>query len=220
MIPIDVYLNGKRTYVQGTQLIARGAEALAKAYPDTAIEMRSATFHQMSDQTVSLSIGAETDNMGSPIGQLIFSANEEQKTVYLYQTGEIAPRRDISVDAESKKRGDSHDGALSADFQLSGLKTGEDLIVAIVQTVKGLHEALAEDVTDVWLTGFRSANIPMADEFPVTAGELQLRSRRTIKNDDLWQTILMASFVGSNGSSPMQTAVTFSFKSKSLTHVN
>ena len=220
MISLDICLNGARSYVQGTQLIARSAEALAEARPGAAITLRSAAFHRMTDRHVDLSIGAEAEQVGDPIGVLNFGSNDAPEVAYLYEPGATAPRRDIAVAAAWDKCAADHDGVLSAGFELSGLHTGEDLLVAIVQTVKGLHEALAEDVKDVWLTGFRSANIPMAGPFPDPEGVLQLQSRRVMKSDGVWQTLQMASFVGRQGGDPIRAAVTFSFKSKALTHVD
>ncbi|MGI3167283.1 3-oxoacyl-ACP synthase III family protein [Pseudooceanicola sp. 200-1SW] len=69
--------------------------------------------------------------------------------------------------------------------------------MAVVQIVKGLHEALGADVHDVWLTGFGSANIPF-NPFPATAGRLDVRFRRGMRGEEGWQTLMMTSFESPN----------------------
>lgn len=223
---LDVFLNGARSYVQGTQMIARSAEHLASLGPSDAPlpELQTAVFHRISDRGVTIREGQAVSPKDAPddlLGALVFAHGDARIGLHLVEAQDTAPRRDAPHAGRWSEQTAARQGALSTAFDVEGLKTGEDLLVAIVQTVKGLHEALAADVHDVWLTGFRSANVPLAGPLPSTSGVLSLQSRRVMKGPDVWQTLQMASFAPTDATMPeVRAAVTFSFKSQELTHVD
>lgn len=219
---LDVILNGKRQYVQGTQMIARSAEIAAAQKDSSPVILQAATFHRITDKAVQLHPGMPDDNSSKDrlLGTLSFVSDSALTHYTLLERQNTAPRGEIAPRATWTRRNCPDEGRLSAAFDVDGLEQGEDLLVAIVQTIKGLHESLAPDVQDVWLTGFRAGNIPMSGTLPFHAGILTIQARRSMKGDGIWQTLQMASFVPANDAPPLRVAVTFAFKSETLSHVD
>lgn len=219
-IALDVCLNGARDYVQGTQMIARAAEIAARDRGP--VTLAAAAFHRITDRTVALApaeAAAEDDE--APLGTLVFTRPDGTRADYrLLAEAAAAPRRAISVEPSWREIDGARQGPLSTAFALSGLGDGEDFLVSVVQTIKGLHEALAADVHDVWLTGLRGASVPMAAPFPVADGTLTLACRRMMPGRDSRQSLLMADMAGPDGGRVAAAAVTFSFRTEATIHVD
>lgn len=217
MQALDVFLNGKRSYVQGTQLIARVVD-LAAADGTGPWLVKSATFQKMTDRTVTA-----TEQDAGPddavLGTIALSSEQGNKTFTLYDTDQPAPRASATPLASWTEMPDARQGPLTTKYDITGLTTGEDYLVAVVQIVKALHEDLADDVSDVWLTGFRSATIPFAP-FPATHGQLDISFRRSMKGEEGWQTLMMTTFESPQCAAPVRAAVTFFFRSEQFSHVN
>lgn len=218
---LDVCLNGRRDYVQGTQMVARSADHFAAAGAGPVV-LSAAAFHRITDREVGIVTGTPGPDLAEhALGTLRFTGADGAPLDAVLVAGPgAAPRRDIPVTATWEEIAGTRTNALSTAFALGGLARGEDFLVALVQTVKGLHEALADDVRDVWLTGLRGARIPLSGPFPVPRGRLDLEFRRLMPGTGTRQSLLMAAFSGEDGTPVARTAVTFSFRTEAPVHVD
>lgn len=221
---LDVCQNGTRDYVQGTQMVARAADCLA-AETGRAPVLQAATFYRITDKGVGLvpctaDTAHDTTAMPDLLGTLVFGDEDGPRHFQLVEMTDPAPRRALDVAARWSEIDGARSTKLSSRYAITGVARGEDFLNAIVQAVKLLHEDLADDVRDVWLTGFRSANIPMSDDFAVSDGTLVIQARRAMNTDAVWQTLQMVRFLDPNDQPVAQAAVTFTFKSESLDHVD
>ena len=96
----------------------------------------------------------------------------------------------------------------------------EQFLVALIQTVKRRHEALTDSITDVWFTGLRGADIPLATPFPAAQGALSFACRRLMRSDDRWQTLLGFEMTEPAGSRVLRGTLTFAFRSETRPDVD
>ena len=214
---LDVFLNGSRTYVQGTQIIARSSEAL---FGQGRGVLRQATFHKITDRLVTMvQSDLAQDFSGTSVGRGIFE-NEAGVTmpVTWFEQDGPAPKYDRPPTCKWLRQDCEQTHRLSAKFSLAELQNGEDFLVALIQTIKELHSALADDVTSIWFTGLRRANIPVT-AFPVSSGTLTICGERFVGRDGEFQSMQRISFEQGQGD-PVTAVVTFAFKSKEFSHVD
>ncbi|MGH1417082.1 MAG: hypothetical protein ACRBB0_26600 [Pelagimonas sp.] len=219
LIPLDVILNEGRKYVQGTQLIARGGEALAaKGLLADGAVVHAAGFHSISDRTVSLRVGASQDG-DETLGTISFRTASGEKTDASFVAGSSkAP--DGNVPPQCKFRLKEASGPLDATFHLEGVSDTEQFLVALIQTVKVRHEMLTDTVSDVWFTGLRGADIPLSRPFPVAQGHLSISFRRMMQSDNRWQTLLSFDMKDPEGARILRGTLTFAFKSETKPDVD
>ena len=67
----------------------------------------------------------------------------------------------------------------------------------MVQAVKKLHEALAQDARDIWLTGMRTATIPVDKGFANADGEIEVELVRLMRSPPQYQTLNKVTITGS-----------------------
>lgn len=212
--PLPVFLNGSRTYVQGTQILARTADAIAF---DGEVVLKQAVFQNITDRGVA--IAEAPGPTETALGRAQFTtADGETRAVNWVALGEGAPRKSVSLPCRWAKTDTASDHPLSATFDIENLSSGEDYLNALIQSIKGLHDALASDVRDIWFTGLRRSNIPLPG-FPETKGTLHLTFDRIMGRDGEYQSIQRTKFEGASGQ-VIEAVVTFAFKSEEFTHVD
>jgi hypothetical protein len=216
-LDLNVFLNGPRTYVQGTQILARSGEAL---FGQTSGVLRQATFHSITDRLVTMvPANSAQDVQGASVGRATYEDGEGVAipVVWHAQDGP-APQRDCPPACEWVQQDHEQTHPLSAKFSINGLRNGEDFLIALIQTIKELHSALADDVTAIWFTGLRRANIPLA-AFPATSGTLTLAGERFVGRNGEFQSMQRISFESGEDIS-VNAVVTFAFKSKDFSYVD
>ncbi|MBM7069029.1 hypothetical protein [Actibacterium sp. 188UL27-1] len=214
--PLTVVLNGSRSYVQGTQMLARAAEALSSSGD---VALRQAVFQNITDHGVAMTVLGPSDTPPTDaIGRAQFAdADGTQINVSFEKQPGIAPRGDIPAGCKWSLINGAGNHPLDAEYELAGLKTGEDVLVALIQTIKERHQTLAGDVTDIWFTGLRRADLQMA-HFPAPDGTLKITYNRLMGQDGEYQTMQLVHFNGTSGHG-FEAVVSFAFKSQDFTNV-
>lgn len=206
---IDVFLNGGRDYVQGTQMIARAAEILPGGSVETAV-LTTAAFKKITRNKILCLRGDAAPPEGlALIGDAGFKRDGETLTLRFAELVEPAERRDLPENVAYEPLG-ALNPDLCGDFAFAGLDSFEDLLVLIVQTVKAVHEAAGPDVHDIWFTGCRNAALPLAGP-PMTAGKLTVRHLRLLGRAPLFQTMSAIDVEGTGGDT-LTAIVTFAFQ--------
>lgn len=219
-ILLPVFLNGARDYVQGTQIISRLAGTIGDG---SAVTLHSVDFHKITDRVI---LAAERDatkpekESGDVLGRVVFVAAQQQRRFVLLQGAEIAPRKSIVENAKWHELTDLRKGRLTTTYAIDNLQTDEDFLISVVQTLKILHEALADDVSDVWLTGMRASSIPMGCAFPVSSGDLTITENRVMRRGSQWQSMCTAELSGQDGTVIASVAVSFAFKTEGEIHAD
>lgn len=216
-VDLNVFLNGPRTYVQGTQIIARSGEAL---FGQAAGVLRQATFHNITDRLVTMvPTDLAQDFSGKSVGRGMYeSAAGVAMPIIWFEQDSPAPKQDCLPNCKWVRQDYEQTHRLSARFSITGLHNGEDFLIALIQTIKEIHSALADDVTSIWFTGLRRANIPLA-AFPVTSGTLTIDGERFVGRDGEFQSMQRISFEHDEDVS-VTAVVTFAFKSKEFSYVD
>ena len=219
---LDVCLNGARDYVQGTQLIARATELIA-AKSDTPLTVSAAAFQHITDRTVFLSRAApdpDAATVGTVLGTLGLRGADGQESWSFIEGPDHAPRRDVPPDCAYALVPGSQSDVLSGRFEVSGLSGTESYLVALIQSVKKLHEGVSDSVTDIWFTGLRGADIPVGKPFPCSAGMLAVSYRRLMRRDEVWQSLLAVQLTDPDGAMVTKSAISFAFKSETRPDVD
>lgn len=217
-IPLDVFLNGERTYVQGTQMLARAAEIL----DGEDVMLEAAGFHEITDQNVGILVRESVeDQLEGTLGSATFRHSDgAARKVFFVALPGTAPRMTVPPHCSYDRTPGSGEEPLSGDFAVASLQVPEDFFDALIQAVKQLHEGLGAGVRDIWFTGLRAAQIPVTAPFPAPEGLLEIRYRRLLAHDASWQTLLAARFFDSAGASLAKAMISFAFKSETRPHVD
>jgi hypothetical protein len=164
---LDVFLRGERDYVQGTQIIARVSEVLT---PQPHI-FRQAEFHRKTVNLVACKPDG-TAGISDDLGRVYFQSgsNPELKSFALSELSAIAPRVDLPISVLIVRRsgpvfGPDSGNADAPDctvWDWSGVSDFEDMLNAIVQIIRAEHSVRWPECSDIWLTGFRRCNLPVA----------------------------------------------------------
>ena len=210
----DVFLNGKRTYVQGTQMLSRAAEIVAAEDMPGAL-LKTAAFHAISDKSIDIALADEAPEGRRDLGfcQFTVPAGATLKAIFL-ERDETAPRRDVPPACTYTRMDNAHDHVLSGDWQVEGAASLEDLLVAIIQTVKSQHEDIGRGVHDIWFTGLRGAALPASGAFATGKGQIQTRFARYIGRDGQYQSLQSVTLVPADGGAEMRFPLTFAFKTE------
>jgi hypothetical protein len=207
---LDVFLNGKRNYVQGSQILARTAEIIQGRY-GAGLCLREFAFKHTTVKLVGVHFGeGEQDMSASRIGEATFGAASNGIRTGYFELSELAPKADIpeSIVLNLKSGGTGGSGC----FQYAGALTFEDALRVVVQAIKTLHQALAPDAYDIWLTGMRGGAIPLDRGFSAEMGEIEVEMLRLMGSPPQYQTLNRVT-VRSQGSALAPFAVTFALRS-------
>lgn len=205
---IDVCLNDGRSYVQGTQMIARAADALSDILGAKQVEFTAAAFRSITANTVAIARIKIEDP--EAIASARFVVDDEDFEIGFYDTGRPAPLEKILPKCRYEHvSGDASDGAQV--FQIENVAGLEDLLNAIVQSVKTVHSGLASDTSDIWFTGLRGAR--MSHEVTIDQARITLTRMRIMGKSPNWQTLTKVDFIGLDLPALIMS---FSFKSASF----
>lgn len=218
-VPLDVFLNGTRDYVQGTQLIASAARAMTKSgHLDAPATVQAAAFHAITDRTVSLDLGQPADT-ANVMGSVTFlTLKNEKRHAHFIAGDDQAPRANLPPLCTYRLAEAS--GPLDAVYAVDGVSNTEQFLIAFIQAMKERHQALTQTISDIWFTGLRGANIPVAEHFPAQNGTMSLSLRRLMSVRDRWQTMMRFSMDFPDGRRLLEGTSTFAFKSESKPNVD
>lgn len=210
---LAVYLNSARDYVQGTQMIARAAEVWAPALGPRAV-LTAAAFRKITQNKVLCLSGATPPPEGlTLIGEASFATwfdNGRQTTTLRFaELAEPAERR-LRAETIVYEPLAALQPGLTGEFAFAGLKSFEDLLILIIQSVKAVHEAAGPAIHDIWFTGCRQTALPIAAP-PMTAGKLTVRHLRLLGRAPLFQTMSAVELEGAGGGN-LSAVVTFAFQ--------
>ncbi len=165
---LEVGLRGTRNYVQGSQILARTAEIVARDHPGAVLA--SAKFTRITLLGVELVLGeGDAPSGGEEIGRGQLLAGDERLPVRWFEVpGPEAPRIEDVPGATSGLAPDGAGGG-RADFAIAG--SFESYLAAVIECVKALHAHRGERVSDIWFTALVGARLPVAPTYP-TAGSL------------------------------------------------
>lgn len=211
LISIPVFLNGARDYVQGTQLLARASEVVASGSAES-MRLHSAGFHSITDREVSITLADELpDAADAALGDAVFRTEAGARKFVRFWAGENeAPRKTISPNCSYRQSKADPANPLNGTWELSGVADLEDLLNAIVQSIKTQHENLGQQVSNVWFTGLRSAAIPVFAPIAGGSCELQITHIRSMNSNDRTQSLQKIELAG-DGVAPMSGMVTFAY---------
>lgn len=218
MIPLPVFLNGTRDYVQGTQILARAAEAL----PEEHLTLHTAAFHRQTVNGVGMLLTPPEDSSRTDVlGTAQFhTSGEERREVTFVELADTAPRKTLPPTCKFTMQPGSQRNSLSADFAVTAISCPEDFLIAVIQTIKGLHQDLPGGVCDVWFSGLRAGNIPVQGTFPVTEGILEINYNRLMIRAGIYQSSQAVVFKDHAGTAMAKAMITFAFKSENPVHVD
>lgn len=203
MKELDVFLRSGRSYVQGTQMLARASEIVGESW-----ELNQVLFSQITDSIVEIS---EEDCKGclQCIGEVEFKKHDESKRMYLYATEKKAPTYTIDMPISISRIQSNEAATVGYSFEMP--LNFENMINAIVQSIKSEHSVIFGSPHDVWWTGFRQFSLPTSFSHQENiTGLIELKFMRKLGRNgnfqSLWQltvTCPKSTYTG---------FVTFSFK--------
>lgn len=168
---LPVYLRGARTYVQGSQILARTGEWLADELGHelgyATLKLAVAKFVRITECGVEAVLDPADDSnpaaAGSWIGESRYTTPGGPCLVrFREMAGAPAPR---IADVPSRIQDFHSSGRLActANYTISGSQ--ESFLAATIEIVKRLHAELGSGVSDIWFTGLASAALPVAPEY-------------------------------------------------------
>ena len=210
-IPLDVFLRGERNYVQGTQLVARIADAIA---PSSAF-LVEAEFHRLTENcVVARGVQDTSEPQNAPIGRVAFSVNGRPLEFRLEETPRPAPRLDRAMPIRFVR----HDPSTyeSASYAYEGAGDLESGLNVIVQATKDSHELYRGGATDIWLTGLRRCAFPADWPSAFGKGTVSVERLRTMAGDGgaRRQTMSRVTMSAADAPQPLTGFVTFAFRER------
>jgi hypothetical protein len=220
IVPLDVFLNGTRNYVQGSQILARTAELMRPVFGS--LNLTEFTFKRTSINLVGVSLADDSaanvpQSTAPPIGDALFKSDQKPIRAKFVELPAAAPKADLpeTVTLKLESGGTAGNGC----FAFRGAVSFEDALRTIVQAVKKLHEALAQDARDIWLTGMRAAAIPIDKGFQDADGEIAVELVRLMRSPPQYQTLNKVTISERDGGlAPF--FVTFALRSDRGVHVH
>lgn len=202
---LAVGLRGTRSYVQGSQILARTAELIAAEAAEPAL-LVSAKFTKITDRGVLVALDAADLPAALEIGRAQFAIGEARRVVRFFEVeGLEAPRID-DVPPSTSGLVTSGDGGGHADFAIDA--TFESYLAAVIECVKALHAARGRHVTDIWLTALVGGRFPLASGYP-RVGVLQVTPKIERIVDGRLQTLSVVD-TEANGDLPPPFQICFS----------
>jgi hypothetical protein len=210
-VPLEVFLNDGRSYVQGTQMLGRAAELVLAEHP--AASLKSAAFHRITDKLVSASVLAPgTKPAEDALGSAEFHTGDATCQIAFIEGADIAPPDVVPPACTYTPTGAAQDSPLSADYRLGSVRSFEDMMVALIQTIKKQHDALPGEIRDIWFTGLRGSAIPAP--FSAPEGLLEIRFMRLMGKDGAYQSLQKVTYTPEGAEALFSGAITFAFKSE------
>ncbi len=179
---LDVFLRGDRTYIQGTQILARLSELLPKG--DWALG--AVGFTGIVDSRV---VAVELDGeAGAPAtARVAFEASDGSTLGFAVLPGDgPAPRSDRPMGISVDRVGGDEDSA--ARYRFAGVRGFEDALNVIVQAIKSECSRRWPQAQDIWLTGVRRFPLPTQWSGP-DAGHVDITLARQLGVSGQVQTI-------------------------------
>jgi hypothetical protein len=211
---LDVFLRGARTYVQGTQLIARLADRLGK---NDAVLVR-AGFSTITDKAVTAVEAGSTGPDQAVLGQVIFRSDDREHGFALIEGQREAPRRDLDMGIRFVPA--ERTGRLAGAYSYDGAVDLESTLNVIVQSTKALHETLGDSVSDVWFTGIRGFPLPTGEPAGARSGMVSIQGLRVMRSGATYQSMLKVSLRDAAQQEFCAGHVTFAFKSEEVVDVD
>jgi hypothetical protein len=217
--PLDVCLLNGRSYVQGTQMIARASEQLAPA----SANLVGAKFSRLTDRQVFAGVSDESSQAGDCIGSLNFHCPLEQRVILLFEGPQLAPLRQST--AGPKLAALDHDGSLSGTYSFNNAVGLEGIVEALVQGIKLMHEGISlngqsAQVSDIWFTGMRNFEIPTRSLPSEGYGKIAVRCLRVHAAGTLNQSLLQVRLDTQELPATLQGQVGFAYRTSRGTHVD
>lgn len=210
---LPVFLRGDRSYVQGTQIIARLAEQVA---PEGSL-LTQATFNQITANTVSW-LPAGPEEADHPIGQVHFVKDDQEHVYRLRDSGVAAQQLDAPMDVQLHLV--ESPAPLAGQYRFETHGDLEALLNVMVQAVKALHERLDPGVHDAWFTGMRQFALPVQRQSDPFSGVIDVRHRRLLRRGHQYQSLIEVIVSGQGGQVRHQGVFNFAFKSEQIIHVD
>lgn len=211
---LNVFLRGSRTYVQGTQLIARVADRLA----DSDAVLARAAFSKITGNLVAVSRADAADDGRPVVGQVAFSHGEEEQGFVLLECEAEAPRLDLPMDITVRLV--QCTGKLAGTYAYEGAVDLESTLNIIVQSTKALHETLGEGVGDVWFTGIRGFPLPAGAPTAAAEGLVIVEALRVMRSGTTYQSMLRVGLLDRDDNRLLGGHVTFAFRSDEVVDVD
>lgn len=214
LIPLNTFLRTERDYVQGTQLIARTAELIAVE----GLQFVSASFYKITDRQIAVEFSEKKVSEIPVIGSVTFSKFTDEFKCQLIELSLPSPRRNSPLMIKTILL--NRQKTLSGRFHFGGVSGFEDILNALVQGIKSMHQALGETVYDIWLTGFRGFQLPAQYPAEFKSGTAFVDLVRSSHSENLYQTLLKVEMRIDCTDTNFNGFVTFCFKSESEIYVH
>ena len=214
--PLDVSLLNGRSYVQGTQMIARACAQLVPAQA----KLSSAKFLRLTDRQIHAALAANA-SVSAPeelVGVLQLDAASNDRTVLLLEGSEPAPPCQSEVQLRLLDL--QHDGRLSGHYAFESADGLVGLLDALVQGIKRLHEGLQQPVCDIWFTGLRQIELPLHGLPTAGRGRVDVTQLRVLSRGRQHQSLLRVQLVLEGLERPLDGQVSFAFRDTEGGHVN
>lgn len=208
---LPVFLNGSRSYVQGTQMLARTAGLVEQQFAQNAV-LKSAAFHRITDRVVEVRITERKEEQPQEIAEAVFEAGDKRRYYASYkEVTEVAPQDDVPPECEYNQITENPENPLDGKWSVTGISSLEDALVAIVQTVKAQHEHIGDNVANIWFTGLRAAALPVSIPAPDVECLLEISHLRTMGGSGRFQSLQRVSLTGLPAGE-LSAAVSFAYQ--------
>lgn len=206
-------LVGDRSYVQGSQMLARAAEMLSEATGVSA-RLQDCGFHHLAAADVEVDPIADDPRKAGYFGHASFACSGGLHSFGFRSTDIPVQRTEDQADWDLEPTVAT--SGLSGEFAFDGVADFESLLEVVIAGVKSIHNGLAQDVTDIWFTGCRKSDLPVHP--PSRSGRLLVRPIRIMGAAGKFQTLCSAElkFPGE----VRRAIVSFAFKSRGFRHVD
>jgi hypothetical protein len=212
-VELDVFLRGSRSYVQGTQLIARASEIVA----GSGTRLRQAMFTSITARRVNLCRLEDCPDQAG-IGLLQFDTAGVISTYRLMEIPFAARRKDVDMGVRIEPQGITE--SLTGRYRFEHRGTLEGFLNVLVQSIKSLHENVSPVPRDIWFSGMRGFDLPtIGFQFPQT-GLVDILKRRISRKDNQYQSLVEAIVLDEQGNEIGRGLFNFAFKADEIIDVN
>ena len=202
---LGTFLRGARTYVQGTQLLARTAERV----PGPGVTLEQVVFSQITDHdAIVFDAGATLPGNADVLGRCRFDTQNGPMDLVWIAAESEAPRKDEDMNIAFSISGELPDDASIAFSQIDSL---EDMLNVLVQGLKSHHARHFAGATDIWFTGLRKAALPVVWPSDLNAGEMLVSQFREQDHNGQIQTMCRAD-IHFASAEPLSAYVNFACK--------
>lgn len=156
---LGVYFRGSRDYVQGSLITSLALDAVAQHFQGVPVGVKRARFKSIQTQAVGLVSQLPKDM--DTFGDMVCAVGEGKEKFYLVEIeGDELERREdrLSQIVHYENR-----GHMACAVKIRHPQTFDDIMSAIVETVKRCVTTSFEGAQDVWFTEMAGANLQEAD---------------------------------------------------------